>query len=894
MKKRIGFLLLCMFCVSWAIHAQITVKGVILDADTKEPLIGASIFEPNSKLGTVSDLDGSFTLKLPSSGEKVIEITYVGYLSRKESINIKNEVLHNMETILMKPDVVALGDVVVTSSVAIRRKTPVALSVIEPTQLEYKLGTQEFPEILKSTPSVYATKQGGGFGDARVNIRGFASENVAVMVNGVPVNDMEWGGVYWSNWTGLSDVARSVQVQRGLGASKVSAPSVGGLINIQTKTTDAEKGGSVYYGMGNDNYSKIAFNVSTGLTENKWAVTLLGSKTWGANYILGTEFNSYSYFLNISKIINDQHTLSFTGTGSPQEHVQRYNGDMLLISEWQKVKERYKFNPTYGFDSQGVRKTANFNHYHKPQLSLNHYWTIDESSSLSTALYLSIGDGGGYAWRGNLSSSLYGTNTSTGMLNTTYRKGDYGYMDYGKLEAENADSPTNPNGSQAVITDSRNNHIWVGLLSSYTKKLTQEIELTGGLDLRYYEGLHDAYIVDLMGGSFFIDPARATVTADNSKNAGNPAWVNKKLKEGDIVYRDNTGYVAQSGVFGQVEYTKDNLSTFISGSISNNTYWKVDRFYYDNAKSDVGNFLGYTIKGGANYNLTSMQNVFANIGYVSRAPFMSGGYFTNIHQSNATNPNAVNEKLFSVELGYGFTSKYFTASLNAYNTMWMDKTMVSKLSGTDDSYINMEGLDALHQGVELEMTCKPINDLTLKGMVSVGNWRWNSNATGYAYNKDGQAVDKAGNPVKPLSPEHAKSEVNLKGVKVGNSAQTTMALEAKYKLLKDFTVGADFTYYGHNYANFTISSPSAGSTPSYNTPWMIPEAGLVDLNAQYHFKIGNLDATLLGNVNNLLDQTYISDAKDLNISGSTPSTWENVSVMYGFGRTYSVAIKVKF
>ena len=46
------------------------------------------------------------------------------------------------------------------------------------------------------------------------------NENIAVMVNGVPVNDMEWGGVYFSNWAGLSDVTRSTQVQAWMGASK--------------------------------------------------------------------------------------------------------------------------------------------------------------------------------------------------------------------------------------------------------------------------------------------------------------------------------------------------------------------------------------------------------------------------------------------------------------------------------------------------------------------------------------------------------------------------------------------------------------------------------------------------------------------------------------------------
>ena len=176
----------------------------------------------------------------------------------------------------MQPDAVMLSDVTITSSVAVARKTPVAVSTVDPVFIEEKLGSQEFPEILKSTPGIYTTKDGGGYGDAQTRIRGFKSENVAMMINGVPMNGMENQKVYWSNWAGLSDVTRSMQVQRGLGAAKVSVPAVGGSINIVTKSTEAKRGGFVSYGMGNDGYNKILFSVSSGLSKDGWAFTLLG------------------------------------------------------------------------------------------------------------------------------------------------------------------------------------------------------------------------------------------------------------------------------------------------------------------------------------------------------------------------------------------------------------------------------------------------------------------------------------------------------------------------------------------------------------------------------------------------------------------------------------------
>ena len=90
---------------------------------------------------------------------------------------------------------------------------------------------------MNSVPGVYATRLGGGSGDASVNIRGFKQENVALLLNGIPMSSVENGLVYWNNWLGLSEATQQIQVQRGLGASQVALNSIGGTINIITKTT---------------------------------------------------------------------------------------------------------------------------------------------------------------------------------------------------------------------------------------------------------------------------------------------------------------------------------------------------------------------------------------------------------------------------------------------------------------------------------------------------------------------------------------------------------------------------------------------------------------------------------------------------------------------------------
>jgi hypothetical protein len=563
-----AFLMLC--CVSTAL-AQ-SVKGRIIDAATEEPLIGASVVVQGTTNGTVTDFDGYFTLEIAAK-RATLKLSYIGYKDKMVKVNRQGKSL-NLKTIKMDPDVVTMKDVVVTSSIAVSRKTPVALSTIDPVFIADKLGTKEFPEILKSTPGVYATKSGGGFGDAKINMRGFKSENIAVMINGVPMNDMEWGGLYWSNWAGLSDVTRSMQTQRGLGASKVSAPSVGGSINIVTNSINAKKGGTISYGIGNDGYNSLLFSVSTGLTEDGWAVTVLGGKKWGQGYIQGTDFEGYNYFLNISKRLTDEHQLSFTMFGAPQTHYQRSRYDGLTIQGWQDVKgymgdnSPYKYNPTYGFDKNGKRRSSAYNNYHKPQFSLNHQWQIDEKSSLSTSLYMSIGRGYGNKGVGTSEyrNSWYGS--SNGALNTTFRHED-GTFAYDEIQELNEQSQ---NGSLMVMTKSKNEHDWYGLVSTYTTELNENIHFYGGIDLRYYKGTHTNEITDLYNGDYYVDTYyRPKVISGGTKPSAmaDPNFANKKLSIGDIVYRDYDGHVMQEGAFAQAELTYDKLSAFVSGSLSN-------------------------------------------------------------------------------------------------------------------------------------------------------------------------------------------------------------------------------------------------------------------------------------------------------------------------------------
>ena len=229
-------------------------------------------------------------------------------------------------------------------------------------------------------------------------------------------------------------------------------------------------------------------------------------------------------FASIAKRFNDNHQLTFTAFGAPQWHNQRSNQNGLSIKEWQRVKQYmgddspYKYNSTFGYRNGQVYNSAR-NSYHKPQISLNHLWQIDQKSSLSTAAYVSIGRGDGYRGTGDSDYSNKWYGSTNGLVNNDFRRPD-GTFDYDAVETMNAQSTT---GSKMVMSKMMNNHMWYGLLSTYTTKFGENFDFYGGIDLRYYKGLHQDILTDLFGGKYFVDSYnRKNVSAENNPIAADP------------------------------------------------------------------------------------------------------------------------------------------------------------------------------------------------------------------------------------------------------------------------------------------------------------------------------------------------------------------------------------
>jgi iron complex outermembrane receptor protein len=928
------------------LFAQGTVKGVVKDAATKEGLMYAIVSAGEGK-ATQTDLEGEYQLQLPP-GVHQIKVTYVGYVDQTKEVTIAEgeTAILNFELANITTEVVEI-----VSDYAQVRKTPVAFFNLETRQIQEELGGRDLSMLMNNTPGVYATEQGGGLGDSRINIRGFDQRNVAVLVDGVPVNDMENGWVYWSNWAGLADITQNMQVQRGLGATKLAVASVGGTTNIITKGVDSKMGGTVRQEIGNNGYLKTGVSFNSGLLNGGWGFALAGTYFQQDGWVDQTWAKGGSYFFKIQKNWK-RHILFFSVNGAPQEHAQRVtrlpvyeydtafarsigitvppptrliqNGDTIFVPRQRPAGRR--FNPHWGM-LNGKPQTERINYYHKPLFNLSHSWTVTDRFALSTVAYVSLGWGGGV----RLNTAVT-QDPLTGQLNlqaafegnTRTLPGINPDPVYSRTELK----------SSRVLWSSVNNHAWAGALSTGIYKVNPRLTVTTGLDLRYFVGSHYRELYDLLGGNYFVETFNVQNLSGNAmqpRGKGNEQYAMKRV--GDKLNYNWDGRVGWGGLFGQAEWSKDQWSFFATATAALTGYQRVDYFlpkdvflsdtvfrntlawgdtlfestgpggrkiyqikrfgdtknyigkpYHINspeartAKSDWQIFPGGTLKLGANYNISRNYNIFANIGYLSVAP-----RFSNVLGAQNRVFDTPNQTIYALELGYGARFKHWSAHLNGYYTIWRNKPpdFQPTIRIGDETFTYNVTMESIHRGVEIDgkvniLGLLDINKQTLEvdGVVSIGDWFYNSAQNLYLTDEGGRVVDTV--------------FFSAKGVHVGDAAQRQIVVGLRYEPIKRLYIKLRYTHFDNNYSNFDpflLTGERANSES-----WRIPAYGILNLHAGYSFKIDKYFLSLTGNVLNVLDTVFISDAQngDPGLSG-TP-----VTVYMGVGRRWNVTLKFSF
>ncbi|MEO8591088.1 MAG: TonB-dependent receptor [Flavobacteriales bacterium] len=933
------------------------IEGTLRDDATGETLIGATVKIADS-LATATDIDGHYHLEAPY-GTYTLKVTYVGFEEQSKPL-----VVDAPRVVLdMKLKSITLSEVQVVADVAVNRRTPVAFSTIEPRKITEELASRDIPMLLNSTPGVYATTNGGGDGDARITLRGFSQSNVAVMLDGVPVNDMENGAVYWSNWFGLDATTRSIQVQRGLGASKIAIPSVGGTINILTKGIEQKGGLIIKQEAADHNYLRTTLSLNSGRMKGDWGITVAGSYKKGDGWVDQTWTEGWFYFAKIEKRLG-KHTLSLSGFGAPQQHGQRayklhigtYSADFardqgIDVTDADDYGRQYNQHwgtlERFDYAADGTRsnvegETLNErkNYYHKPQFSLRDLWQVNDRLYVSNVAYLSIGNGGG-----------------TRLTNSTPPQTADGQVDFQHIYNENSGyaglstpSPFDDNlshKSSNIIRSLVNNHFWYGLLTTATYKINENLDLSGGLDLRSYRGEHYGEVYDLLGGNYYMN------TSGRDENAASDT-----VRIGDKMSYHNSDLVQWGGAFFQLEHHTPALSWFVSGTIATTGYQRTDYFrkrdleidghffseavgygdvFYWNGSSsftalrgatvtsngdttfvnNVGTqpdgyivgaspytheysgatdartskkwIPGFNVKGGGNYNLNEWNNVFVNVGFMSNAPRFDYVFdFT-----NKLFANIENEQVMAVETGYSFRQHAVAFNVNTYYTYWKNKPVdlaTTVRFGDEQRKVNINGMNARHMGVEMDLAWNITAKWTLEGLASLADWTWQSKVENLVLR------DEDGRPaLDPGTGQPVYINFDARGVHVGNAAQTQVGAMVRFEPIKHLYFKVRGTYFARQYADFDPFSLTG--VDAQRESWMAPNYLLTEAHAGYGFNLKKTEVLITASVLNALDTYYIADARN-NDGNVTPASYNfdatSASVFFGEGRRWNVGVKLTF
>ena len=892
------------------LFAQNTVSGTVTDASTGEALAGANVVVTGTSMGAAATADGSYSISNVSNGTYTITASVIGYADGSQSVNVNGDATVNFS---LDISALELSAVEILASRA-DEKTPVAFTNITKADVEARLGSQDIPMILNTTPSVYATQQGGGAGDARINVRGFNQRNIAVMINGVPQNDMENGWVYWSNWDGVGDATSSIQMQRGLSAVNLATPSIGGTMNIITDPTALNRGGKFKQEFGAGGFLKTTANYNTGLIGGKMAFSSTIVRKTGDGIVDGNWTDAWAYYFGASYAISDGNRLELYAIGAPQRHGQNLyrqnmasygkegvdfakkqsdydqealekfgNGDRLFSQNWGPISSSYK-GKQYWY-MYGAKKTDRYNSgflnerenfFHKPLVNMNHFYTVNDNMRLSTVAYWSGGSGGG--------TGTYGSSFRNPAVegNKWYASSPWTWNWDGAITANsnNVDTAYDPtkNRSKGILRNSINRQDTYGVISKLNIDVNSSLKTQVGIDWRTAGIEHAREVRDLLGGDYFV--------YTGNKNDKTPASQMKGL--GDIVAYHNNTTVDWLGFYAQGNYVSGPINAYGMIGQSSISYSYKDMFTEAQEKITADAISTMQIKGGIMYDLSESIAVFGNYGIVEKPPILDNV----IYFDGTVASKPVNETFNSMELGLNYNSSKYALKVNYYDTQWKDRNLTKSVttgqgSSGDTDVIFLTGVDQSHSGIEIEGSAQVIDMLRLDFAASFGNWKFAGDANGIYTDYSEETTTQT------------KYSYALKDLWVGDMPQTGLVIGATATPLPGLSIQGVMNYYDKNYADWSPGDREIeGGTADREQVWMAPSYSKIDLHAYYNLpmQVAGTNIQLFAHVFNLTDALFIQDATDNSQYNGFDSDHDadSAEVFFGTPRYMNMGLSVRF
>jgi hypothetical protein len=677
--------------------------------------------------------------------------------------------------------------------------------------LDGELGNQDISGILQSSRDPFNAVAGFAFGQARFRIRGFDGENTIVTINGVRVNDLESGWAVWSNWAGLNDVTRWMQVRTGIGPSRLVFGSLGGTTDMNIGASGIRKGLRVSYASANRAYRNRAMvTYGTGMNAKGWAFAFSGSRRWAEEgYVEGTSFNAYSYFASAEKRINDRHTISLSGFGAAI--TQGRQG--VAVQEAYDLTGNPWYNPNWGYQG-GQKRNARMSRDHKPMALLTHSWKLSDAAKLTTSAYYTWGRDGltGLNWFDARDprpdyyrylpsyyrfeqSDLYDDRVRAWRTDVNTRQINWDQLWFANRKnlyrVENANGIAGNtvvgNRSKYIVEEARQDPTRYGLNSVWNKDLSDRAHLTVGASAHAQRTHYFRVMDDLLGGDFWVDidqfadrDFNDTIISQNDLSTPN-----KLVREGDVFGHDYYIHTRYANLFGQYEIKWSRMEAFVGADLSSTSFWREGRLqngrFPSNSlgESEKQQFLGYGLKAGAVYKVTGRHFVTANTAYIVRPPAGNVAYLSP-RVRDAVLSGLTQERAYSGDISYILKAPKVKGRATLYYARIMDQ--VWNRSYYHDEFLTivnyaMTGVDQVHQGLELGVEANLSSTWQMTLVHAEGQ---------YVYDSRPLATITRNNSDEVFAKDRV---VYWKGYRVGGMPQSASSLGFRYNSTKFWFAG---------------------------------------------------------------------------------------------------------
>ncbi|MEO8150060.1 MAG: TonB-dependent receptor [Bacteroidia bacterium] len=230
MKKLLPLILFFSLLIKFASSQTPEITGIVIDVDTKEPLIGVSVLLEDST-GTTTDVAGKYRMQIPI-GPHELTFRYIGYAIYKTRINLKDGQALIVNAAL-KNSSKELNTVVISASKFEQKlnEVVVSMSVISP-QFIQNTNKVDMEEAMDQVPGVTVI-------DQQANIRGGsgfsygAGSRVLVLVDEMPMLAADASDVKWS-FLPLESMSQ-IEVIKGASSVLFGSSAMNGVINMRTK-----------------------------------------------------------------------------------------------------------------------------------------------------------------------------------------------------------------------------------------------------------------------------------------------------------------------------------------------------------------------------------------------------------------------------------------------------------------------------------------------------------------------------------------------------------------------------------------------------------------------------------------------------------------------------------